>query len=455
MLRHRRTAHPIRDSKHKMVAKNIAATVSSTILQSIPVVFFNRVSTFGDTEIREANKIRNRAVVVDMMRSKSDSWFYKSYRMNRSNFYDLLRTISPLVMCHTPEMAVRSSGYPLDPEILLASSLRWLGSASYIDLVDLYKLPETCAHMMVFRTYEAIDKGLDNIKLPSTEEEWHVLRDGWSRKCIKKFGFDLMRGTVLSGDGWLFFRTKPSPRDTGGNAASYWNRKGYALNSLGFTDANCMIKYAAMEWVGSNNDAPCYTETHLYDLIRKGDMPDDCFMVLDEAFCASGAQEVTPFNRTTLQNLRTTNPDEYGLRSTFNYLLSFQRCTIERVWGMMMRKFPRLAMKCECSCRHMVLIFMVCCKLHNVCVQAWLDERKAGGGDGREDYADVVGERDLSDTECVDLFTANAAIGEQNDENEIFPRQPCPATANTQGPRRALMVERIRSFEFVCDHSHM
>ena len=149
MLRHRRTAHPIRDSKHKMVAKNIAATVSSTILQSIPVVFFNRVSTFGDTEIREANKIRNRAVVVDMMRSNSDSWFYKSYRMNRSNFYDLLRTIFPLVMCHTPEMAVRSSGYPLDPEILLASSLRWLGSASYIDLVDLYKLPETCAHMMV------------------------------------------------------------------------------------------------------------------------------------------------------------------------------------------------------------------------------------------------------------------------------------------------------------------
>lgn len=51
----------------------------------------------------------------------------------------------------------KSSGPSLNPEILLAATLRYLAGGSYIDIVDLYRFPPTCAHKYFWRTIDAID----------------------------------------------------------------------------------------------------------------------------------------------------------------------------------------------------------------------------------------------------------------------------------------------------------
>lgn len=106
---------------------------------------------------RLRNIIRDRDHPLHLIREKSDIWFHKSYRLPRNLFYDILVLIAPKLECSNHEMARKSSGPSLNPEILLAATLRYLAGGSYIDIVDLYRFPPTCAHQYFWRTIDAID----------------------------------------------------------------------------------------------------------------------------------------------------------------------------------------------------------------------------------------------------------------------------------------------------------
>ena len=84
-----------------------------------------------------------------------------------------------------------SSDSPLDPEILLATTLRFLSGGSYIDLIDIYQLPVKCSHLYFWKTLDVVSNASNNINLPTTSEEWIHLSTDWSTKMIINFKEDL------------------------------------------------------------------------------------------------------------------------------------------------------------------------------------------------------------------------------------------------------------------------
>ena len=376
-----------------------------------------------------------RRAALNMIRDKRDHWFQRSYRLERIDFYDVVKKIRPIVEAKDRDMAIRSSGGIIDAEVLLAASLRFLAGASYIDLVDRYALPETCSHLYVWNCLEALDKVLPPIELPKDEAGWRLLAAGWSEKMRSTFGEDYLCGTVLAKDGIVIETTQPNIKEVLGDVASNYNRKGYfGMVGLAAVDVNAKFCMARLDWSGNCNDNVAYASSELNTLIRAGELPEDLHTVSDEAFCASGAQELTPFSRRQLRALMTTNSADYSMKRTFNYLLSYQRCTVERAFGMLLRKWVILMRRLECSRLHCKLIWRVCVKLHNLCVDRWLKKK-----DKKPIPFSVPRTGELSDAEAMAIL--------RNDPI-MYPKQPHGSDKQGQGPRRLKIARAIAAAKF-------
>jgi hypothetical protein len=68
---------------------------------------------------------------------------------------------------------------------------------------------------------------------------------------------------------------------------------------------------------------------------------DDCFhMMLDEAYGSIGGnQHLIPFSKHQLIKARNESLSKYRKMKAFNNILSSQRITIERAFGIFMRKW--------------------------------------------------------------------------------------------------------------------
>lgn len=323
---------------------------------------------------RAPNLHRHRINALNKIRAKDDLFFKDSYRMSRENFYSLLELISPHLVAENTQKAINSSGSPVDPEILLAATLRFLAGASYRDLIDLYELPKKCAHLYFWRTLNAIDQALNNINLPTTEQEWRNLSADWSNKMIVDLHEDLLPGTVLAIDGIVIKTVSPRSNEVEGNVRAQYNRKGfYAMVALCAVDVNYRFQYANLGWSGSTNDSVAFADSQLYYLREVNHLPNNLFLVGDEAYGASAEYVITPYSRSMLRNDYSQNYQSYVIKSTFNYLLSYQRSTIERAFGILLRKFSLLQQRLAFSREHIRLIFQTCCKLHNYCISSSLD----------------------------------------------------------------------------------
>jgi len=105
----------------------------------------------------------------------------------------------------------------------------------------------------------------------------------------------------------------------------------------------------------------------------KGMIPSKYHMVLDEAYGSIGGDfHLTPFTRSQLLKARSESIDKYEMMKAFNHLLSSQRITIERCFGMFVRKFGILWKALEYSLATNTLILQVCAKLHNLCINHWM-----------------------------------------------------------------------------------
>jgi hypothetical protein len=264
-------------------------------------------------------------------------------------------------------MAIRSSGSPLSAEILLAATLRYLAGGSYIDISDLYQLPMR-PQPYFWKTIQAIDQVLDNIQLPKTSREWISLSEEWNEKMRKMIGKCYLPGTTLALDGLVIETRKPTEAEVNGNVLGNFNRKGYyGMVALSAVDVYGHFLYSELEYSGSTNDDKAILYSELYQRLMNNELPDHLHIVADDAFCATHPQIITPFSRKRLQRAARDRALYSKLRS-YNYLLSYQRCTVERAFGMLLRKFLLLTRKQYCDRDHLKIIFRVCCKLHNKCI---------------------------------------------------------------------------------------
>jgi hypothetical protein len=120
---------------------------------------------------RRGNLRRDWKQVEDFIDNRSDYWFKRSYRVSRQSFNQILSRVAPSIEAKNKEMAIRSSGSFVSPKVLLAATLRFLAGASCIDLVDIYKLPETSPHTYIWRTIDGLHSQINNISLPKSRDE--------------------------------------------------------------------------------------------------------------------------------------------------------------------------------------------------------------------------------------------------------------------------------------------
>ena len=94
-----------------------------------------------------------------------------------------------------------------------------------------------------------------------------------------------------------------------------------------------------------------FVATHLYKLMSEHHIPEDLHIIGDEAFCSSGSQLLTPYSKRGLRSTKVRNPELYIKQRSFNNILSIQRSTVERAFGMLLRKFIILTRALSCR-RH-------------------------------------------------------------------------------------------------------
>jgi hypothetical protein len=374
----------------------LAATSATSVdvLRHAMLVHFVSAPTF---KLSQSTRIQNshgsREDALEFARSWSDEVFEMMFRLCREDFYVLVEKIEHILEPNH-EMARRSSGSPIRTEMRLMITLRILAGASYLDMIW-FRVSIFHVIALVVATAKVINEQVDNIHFPQTEAECVAVAQRWREIQVGRWGHNLTPGTIAAGDGLVIQITEPRQRELAGkDSAQYLNRKGYfALVAAGFCDADCHLIYFAINWPGGTNDCTAYEQTSLYRNIRN--LPPWVHFVLDEAYASFGGIHLTPFSKDQLkkakaQGILVGDMTVYHQMCAFNNVLSGQRISIERVFGMVVRRWGILWSAQETTIEHTCTLVTVCAKLHNVCVDRWIARGWPGGG-----YPRVPEQRDI------------------------------------------------------------
>ncbi len=83
---------------------------------------------------RTGNQHANRASAIEFVRSWDEEMFERQFRLCREDFNNILTQIAPLIE-RNEQMAIRSSGSNINPELRLLITLRVLAGARYLDMI--------------------------------------------------------------------------------------------------------------------------------------------------------------------------------------------------------------------------------------------------------------------------------------------------------------------------------
>ena len=143
-------------------------------------------STLPTLPGRVGNERRDRESSILTVRSWSDEFFQRQFRLHRPDFNYALERI--YVSLHRNEqMAINSSGSSISPELKLLITLRVLAGASYLDMIW-YSVSVNHVIALVVDACVAIHRHIDNIKMPTTEA-------GFIKLC--KSSYDIILNILL------------------------------------------------------------------------------------------------------------------------------------------------------------------------------------------------------------------------------------------------------------------
>jgi hypothetical protein len=305
-------------------------------------------------KFKKRKKVINREAPWEFINSWDDKLFKQQFRVPRDEFYNLLNKMisvypgrkgsGPLNYAYAKQQGDNSSKTHVPLELKLCVALRLLAGASYLDMIW-FGVGSANIHRTFEFTVNLIDKAIpdkESFAFPTCEEEFIAVCQEWSDIQIRKRGIDLMPGTFLAGDGVVIQIACPSVADRAGlDLTAYRNRKGYfGLIVQAFCDAYGKFRYFEVNWPGSTNDITAYNQTDLRKWFTDNVIPSWCSLVLDEAYSSIGGdQHMTPFTRYQLRKVARTDRAKYLKMKAFNHILSSQRITIERAFGMMVMKW--------------------------------------------------------------------------------------------------------------------
>ena len=319
--------------------------------------------------IRKANIVRDREAAMERIAGYTDKEFKRRFRMFRYQFdllVDTIRTKLEPQSAFAKQCAINSSGSWVRAELKLAATLRVLAGGSYMDAAELYAIEESSFHKNTFwPTIVAICNStapcLDNVLFPfngfdsaccfalysccclpalkyifcllllpspsticdtSTDEDALRKHEGTFSRFQKHFP-----GTVAAGDGCAFRIKRPSEREVEGDVQSHYTRKySWAYGFVLFCDGDLNIMSIEASHVASTHDAGMYATSGVHEAIEQKELPSWAHVVLDEAFGCTD-QELVAWSQG--KNALSQEKD------AFNYYLSAQRQSVERVFGVL------------------------------------------------------------------------------------------------------------------------
>jgi hypothetical protein len=389
---------------------------------------------FAEPEVphfRHSNAHRDRPLALEFIRSWDDKMFQRQMRMERADFFPLLILIAPSIE-KNEEMARRSSGSAVNPEMKLALTLRILAGASYLDLIW-YQINIDHLWHHVEPVLIAIHRLVNNVKLPYTDQELDARISDWDHAMDRKYpGLEVFPGVAAAVDGFVVERFRPKQCELNGrDYRMYLNRAGvFAFVSMAIVGAYCEFLMFEINWPGATNDSTAFEQSEgmawlewLHTVAKRG------VAVGDDAFSAVHDRMLTPFTKRQLSHAKDTSLQTYYKMRTFNHLLSSQRITSERAFGILVRRFGCLWKAMERRERESRLMVIVCVKLHNICVARWKVKRPGHNRPGVPEHVNIPNEvNTIDDDEMIDRLE-NKYVG-------------APRKAK-QNPIRLAMCERI------------
>ena len=325
--------------------------------------------------IRKGNIHRDRSSILRWAHQLDDVMFRRQFRLCREDFLFVVNKISVALHVNR-QQAINSSGSSIPVELMLMITLRILAGASYLDMIH-YHVHVDSVNKIVWSVVCAIHSDVDNIKIAANEEECIKLARVWSDIQKKRWGEVLTGGTIYAGDGLIIEIMQPDLATLRGRPIQVFrNRKNiWAVNAQGFCDANTRFGVLDCKWPGGTNDIVAYNMTDLCHKARDGVyFPAWACFVLDEAYGSIGGMHLTPYTLSQLKYAKRTDIDEYFKMVAFNNVLSSQRITIERAFGILIRRWGILWRPITYSLEKVPKIIRVCGMLHNICIDRWVIE---------------------------------------------------------------------------------
>lgn len=165
------------------------------------------------------------------------------------------------------------------------------------------------------------------------------------------------KGTVAAGDGCAFKIKRPSSSEVNADVQSHYTRKySWAYGFISFCDGNLNIMSVEATHVASTNDAGMYSTSQVHGAIADGRLPKWAHVVLDEAFGCTD-QELVAWSQSKTHPLSQE-------KDAFNYFLSAQRQSVERVFGVLYNRFGILWRQMSFSFDRYKLIFVSLCRFY-------------------------------------------------------------------------------------------
>lgn len=303
------------------------------------------------------NRRRPRGYAVEEMNHLREAEFRKMFRLSRQSFNTMLMKVSRRLRVRDEKQAKCSSGSSISNKTRLAVTLRWLAGGSHSDLCFAFGISSTSFFKedgVLWETIRALDAEY-NLSFPlDSISTLQCLGDEFGR-----YSNGAMQNAVGAIDG-LVIRTRCPFLSETSNPMHFRNRKGtFGLLALGISDLNGRFLMFTVNHPGSTHDSLAWQSCALKLRIDAGELPEQFFLIGDEAFQCT-EQMLSPYPGQGIGRW----PD------SFNYHLSKCRQSIERAFGMLVRRWGVLQRKLACDFERWPLVAVVCAKLHNVCCDA-------------------------------------------------------------------------------------
>jgi hypothetical protein len=282
---------------------------------------------------------------------EAEGSFDRTYRMSLDSFNTLLSYLYNDLAVNNA-MSTRSSGVgPIEPEIVLHCTLRWLAGGSYIDIRDAAEISVASFYRVLHVGIRAVVKS-DHLRyhFPSSLDEIEAEAAGFGSHSL----FGVLNGCVGCLDGILVRVRTPSTTETR-NARAYFSGhyQTIGVNVQAVCDHLCRFNYLCVAAPGGTNDVRAYGKTSLKRLVE--DLPVGKYVIADNAYVPS-EHLLTPFSGT---NRCVPEHDAY------NFYISQLRIKIEQAFGLMTTKWRVLRRPLLIKLSNVGNVVMAVSRLHN------------------------------------------------------------------------------------------